>query len=452
MSQLTADTTTAAAPGRMGLLELIRRAKRNMLELLTPGMFSQDMSHTRLVFLESFLLNKPEYIEQVLLTNQPNYVKSQFVQRLLGPLLGQGLLTSEGALWRRQRRIAAPAFRPKQVAAAIDMMADSASALVARWKHRKEPFDLSKDMMSVSLEVIARTMFSADISSHAARVGDLMDIVLAGMRPSVPDLLGLPEWLPRRRSKAVKAAIAEFDALIAGIIAARRADGIDRDDLLSVLMAARDPETGEAMTNTQLRDEVMTVFLAGHETTANALSFGWWLLSQNPEVDSRLHDEVDQVLQGRRVQAADLPNLPYTRMVFEETLRLYPPAHNISRMAVKEDWIDGVRIPPRALISVSTYLTHRNPLLWPDPERFDPERFSPEQTNGRHRFSYLPFGAGPRICIGLPFAIAEAQVMLATIAQAFTIKLAPGFTVEPVGRITLRAKNGIRVTLETRRF
>jgi cytochrome P450 len=441
----------AAPPRRMGMLAFIRRAKRNQLELLAPELFARELTHTRLLFLESFLVNKPEYIEQVLLTNQQNYVKSQFVQRLLGPLLGQGLLTSEGALWRRQRRIAAPAFQPRQLAGYLDVTTDIAIALVERWKQRNEPFDLSRDMMSSTLEVITRTMFSADIDDRAPRVGELMDIVLLGIRPSVLDLLGLPEWLPRRKSKAVQAAITEFDRLVAGIIAARRADAIDRGDLLAMLMAARDPETGQTMSDKQLRDEVMTMFLAGHETTANALSFAWWLLAQNPEVEERLHEEVDRVLQGRQPQAVDLVNLPYTRMVFEEALRLYPPAHNISRVAVKEDWIGGVRIPAGSLITISTYLTHRNPVLWPAPERFDPERFSAQQAAGRHRFSYLPFGGGPRICIGMGFALAEGQIILAVIAQVFSVKLVPGFNVEPVGRITLRARNGILVALERRR-
>jgi cytochrome P450 len=449
MRDLTSHAGTAA-PRRVGALAFIRRARRNLLELLSPEMFARDLIHTRVLFLETFVVNRPDYIEQVMLTNQQNYIKSHFLQRLLGPLLGQGLLTSEGALWRRQRRIAAPAFQPKQVAASIGIIADAAAALVERWKQRDAPFDLCADMMSVTVEVIARTMFSADIGGDAARVGELMDIVLFGMRPSVLDLLGLPEWLPRRTPRAVKAAIAEFDTLIAGIIAARRTDGIDRGDLLAMLMAARDPETGEAMNDTQLRDEVMTVFLAGHETTANALSFAWWLLAQNPGAEARLHEEVDRVLQGRRPQAADLANLPYTRMVFEEALRLYPPAHNISRVSVQEDWMGGMRIPPGALVTISSYLTHRNPALWPDAERFDPERFTPEASAGRHRFAYLPFGAGPRICIGMSFAVAEGQIILATIAQAFSIKPVPGFIVEPVGLITLRAKNGIRVTLAPR--
>jgi cytochrome P450 len=204
------------------------------------------------------------------------------------------------------------------------------------------------------------------------------------------------------------------------------------------------------MSDQQLRDEVITFFLAGHETTANALGFACWLLAQNPEAEARLRAEADRVLDGRRATFADLANLPYAKRVFEETLRLYPPAHTISRRAVGEDVIGGVRIPPGALVTISTYVTHRNPTLWSDPERFDPERFSPEAAAGRHRFAYLPFGGGPRICIGMPFAIAEAQVIFATLARAFRFRPLPGHDIEPVGMITLRAKGGIPVTLEAR--
>jgi len=441
----------AAAPPPLGLLEFIRRARHNLLDLFPPAIFAQDMPQTQFLFLRSFLVNKPDYIEHVLLTNQQNYVKSHFVLRLLGPVLGQGLLTSEGALWRRQRRIAAPALQPRRLAGSIEIMAECAHALVERWNTYEGSFDICPEMMSVTLDVIARTMFSADISAHSARIGKLMDAVIFGMRPSALDLLGLPEWLPRPMPRAVKAAVAEFHALVAGIIAARRADGIDRGDLLSILMNARDPDTGEAMTDRQLRDEVMTVFLAGHETTANALGFAWWLLAENPAVEARLHEELDRVLQGRPPCSADLASLPYTRMVLDEALRLYPPAHIISRMAVKEDRIGGVRVPAGATITISPYVTQRNPVLWLDPERFDPERFVPGQTSERHRFAYLPFGAGQRICLGMPFAIAEGQIILSAIAQSFSIRLEPGFKVEPVGLITLRAKNGIRVTLTPRR-
>ena len=238
---------------------------------------------------------------------------------------------------------------------------------------------------------------------------------------------------------------------MAGVLAERRAHGIDRGDLLAMLLAARDPDTGEGMSDKQLRDEILTIFLAGHETTANALSWVWYLLARHPQAEARLHEELDRVLGGRVPAYADLAELKWTRMVIEETLRLYPPAHTIARTALGEDRIGGVRVPAGAFISISMYVTHRNPNLWPQPERFDPERFAPAEVARRHRFAYLPFGGGPRICIGSSFALAEAQVVVATIAQRYQVRLAPGQIVEPIGLITLRPKGGMKVTLEPRR-
>ena len=231
-------------------------------------------------------------------------------------------------------------------------------------------------MMALTLDIIARTMFSADVSGEVEAVRRLMEIVVT-MRPSILDLLGFPEWLPRRQPPAYGRAIAEFEGLVARFLAQRRGDGIDRCDLLSMLLAARDPETGTGMSDKQLRDEILTIFLAGHETTANALSWIWYLLARHPEAEARLHDELDRVLGGRLPTYGDLAELKWTRMVIEEAMRLYPPAHTIARTALGEDRIGGVRVPAGAIITVSIYMTHRNPNLWTEPERFDPERFAP---------------------------------------------------------------------------
>jgi len=433
-----------------GLLEFIRRARTNQLSLFAPGVFQRNLVYSRLLFLDSFLVIKPDYIERVLLTNQQNYEKSHFVRRLLGPVLGDGLFTAEGEAWRRQRRIASPAFQHRRIEGFVDIMAECSAALAERWRRHQGPLDIAAEMMGLTLEIIARTMFSTDVTGQIERVRQLMDVLIFDLRPNPLDLFGFPEWLPRGMPRSVREAIREFDAMIADILAPRRKDGADRGDLLSMLMTARDPDGGGAMSDRQLRDEVMTFFLAGHETTANALGFAWWLLGQNPDAETRLQAEADRLPRDRRPAFADLAALPYARMVFEETLRLYPPAHTISRRSVAEDVIGGVRIPPGALVTISTYVTHRNPTLWPDPERFDPERFTPEQAAGRHRFAYLPFGGGPRICIGMPFAIAEAQIILATLARDFRVRLEPGHTVEPVGMITLRAKGGIPARVERR--
>ncbi len=449
------EPTPAAAvedtylPPRFGLIELIRRMRTDQLSLLPPEIFGRNLIHSRFLFLHSFLVNKPDYIEHVLLTNQANYRKSDFLRRMLGPLLGEGLLISEGEVWRRQRRIAAPAFHARRIAGFVAAMASCTEAMLARWQTMPQPFDVAPEMMALTLDVISRTMFSTDVSDDTAKVRHLMDVVV-GLRVSLLDLFGFPQWLPRFQPKDFRRAIAAFDALMSRLIAERRASPAEHDDLLGMLLAARDADTGEGLTDRQLRDEALTIFVAGHETTANALSWVWYLLATHPEAEARLHAEIDRVLGGRTPTYADLARLEWTRMVIDETMRLYPPAHAVSRTAIGEDWIGGARIPPGANISISMYMTHRNPNLWPDPERFDPERFAPAAVAQRHRFAYLPFGGGPRICIGNGFAIAEAQVIVAMVAQRWRLRLVPDHVVEPIGLITLRPRNGIRVTLEPR--
>jgi cytochrome P450 len=430
-------------PPQYGPIEFLRRIRSDQLSVFSPEIFKRHLVYSKLLFLNSFLVIKPDYIEQVLLTNQQNYVKSQFVQRLLGPALGEGLFTAEGELWRRHRRIASPAFQHRRVEGFVDIMAECSAAMADRWARQSASLDIAAEMMGLTLEIIARTLFSTDVTHQIERVRQLMEVLIYDLRPSALDLFGFPQWLPRPMPRSVKKAIAEFDAMMSEIIAPRRADGVDRGDLLSMLMAARDPETDEAMSDRQLRDEIMTFFLAGHETTANALGFAWWLLAQNPQAKSKLQAEADRLPKDRPLGFGDLAAVPYAKMVFEEALRLYPPAHTISRRSVAEDVIGGVRVPANSLVTISTYVTHRSPALWPDPERFDPERFTAERSAGRHRFAYLPFGGGPRICIGMPFAIAEAQIILATLARSCTIELVPNRPVEPIGMITLRAKGGI---------
>ena len=450
MTQMLAVVEDVSYRAPYGLIEFVRRARGNQLALYPPEMFDRNLLHTRLLFLNSFLVGKPEYVERVLLGNHQNYVKSRFVRRLLGPTLGQGLVTSDGELWRRQRRIAAPAFHHKRIAGFVDTMAQVATTGVDSWEGKAMPFDVVPAMMALTVEVIARTMFSTDVRGEVERIRRLMDVFIGETKASLLDLFGLPEWLPRWQPRSLRRAIRELDEVVTAFIAPRRADNIDRGDLLSMLLHARDPQTGEGMSDTQLRDEIVTIFSAGHETTANALSWTWYLLARHPDVEAKLHDELRTVLGGRTPTAADLPSLRYTRMVFEESLRLYPPVHSISRMAVGEDWIGGVRVPPGSNITISPWIIHRNPKLWPDPERFDPERFAPEAVAARHRFAFLPFGGGPRICIGMQFAIAEAQVILATIAQRYRLRLDPAHEVVPVGYLTLRARDGIWFKLERR--
>ena len=446
------DAASAAkgrAP-RLGLTEFIRKVREDQLLIVTPELFGEELVYSRILFLHSFLINKPEYIEHVLLANHANYRKSHFSRNLLGPLLGNGLLTSEGELWRRQRRIAAPAFHARRTAEFVATMGSCSEAMLTRWAARSGSFDVAAEMTALTLDIIARTMFSTEVAGEIDAIRQLTDVVVK-LRPSLLDLFGFPQWIPRLQPKPYRAAVAAFEALVARFLAERRGGSVERGDLFSMLLAARDAETGQGMSERQLRDEILTIFLAGHETTANALSWTWYLLAQNPQAEARLHEELDRVLGGRTPRFTDLAELKWTRMVIEEAMRLYPPAHTIARAAIGEDRIGGVRVPPGASISISMYVTHRNPNLWPAPERFDPERFAPAAVAGRHRFAYLPFGGGPRICIGNGFAMAEAQVILATVAQRYRLRLARNHAVEPIGLITLRPKHGLWVTLEPRR-
>jgi cytochrome P450 len=454
---MVAPTETAsqrAAAGRtvvgpLALIDFIRRVRRDQLTAIAPESFRADLTRNRLLFLDTFLVNKPEYIEHVLLTNHANYRKSHFLRQLLGPLIGRGLLISEGDFWRRQRRIAAPAFHSRRVAGLVATMAACAEATAARWAGTAGAVDVAAEMAALTLDVIARTMLATDVAAEIAKVRRLTEVVI-NVRPGILDLLGLPAWIPRGRSRAYREAIAGFDALVARFLAERRERPADRGDLLAMLLAARDAETGEGMSDPQLRDEILTFFLAGHETSANALSWIWYLLARHPEAERRLHEELRRVLAGRPPAAADLPSLQWTRMVIEEALRLYPPAHAIRRAAIGEDRLGDTRVPPGAVVTISMFVTHRNPKLWPDPERFDPERFAPAAVAARHRFAYLPFGGGPRICIGNSFAMAEIMVAIAVIAQRYRLRLAADRPVEPVGLLTLRPKGGMRMTIEPR--
>ena len=441
---------TYIAP-QWGQFEFMRKIREDNLSVLTPTIFDRRLLSGRLFRIQWFIVNWPDYIQHVLLDNQQNYIKGRFSDALLTPIVGEGMLTSEGATWRRRRRIAAPAFHTRAIAGFVDEMVRCTTAMLDRWQTRTGPFDIASEMTGLTLDVITRTMFSTDISGEVTRLRQLVQTVLALTRPNLMDMLNVPSWIPRPGSRTKQHAIAELDKMVAQILQSRRQVGDRHSDLLSLLLAARDEETGEGLSDHQLRDEIMTIFLAGHETSANALAFTWYLLATHPDVEARLQQELTSVLNGRAPAYADIAQLRYTRMVFEETLRLYPPAYQLTRTAIGADVIGGVEIPRNAVITIYPYVTHRNPALWPDAERFDPERFAPENAAGRHRFAYLPFGGGPRICIGQTFAIAEAVVIIASIAQRFRFSLAPGHTVQPVGLFTLRPKDGVWVTATPRK-
>ena len=430
----------------------IRSMRDNASIAYAPEDFSADIIAQRILWRRMFVINQPEAIRHILLDNAANYTKSEVGRRLLEPGLGRGLLTSEGETWRRHRRIMAPAFDPRSIAGYVPVMTEVTQALLAKWDVLAEPreADVAAAMMHATLHIISRAMFSSDSD-------EIVDVVEAGVnlyqtkvQPTLADFLHLPQWLARLIAPFPRI-FDEFDIKVDKLLTERgRTPEAEPKDLLARLIYARDAETGGGMTAKEVRDQVVTIFMAGHETTAQALSWTFYLLSQHPDVERKLHDELATVLAGRTPHSEDLAQLRYTRMVIEELMRLFPPAYIIGRQPVGDDEVLGHRIPAGSAVLILPWLLHRKPALWEDPDRFDPERFAPERAARRPRFAYMPFGAGPRICIGGAFAMAEAMIILATIAQRYRLRLKPGFPVEPQGLITLRPRHGLRMTLERR--
>ena len=441
----------AEAPNPIQLLRLLRD---NQLSVYSRESFVADFLQARILFQDFVLINEPAFIEHILVANHQNYVKSRLARQVLRPVLGNGLLISEGEFWRRQRRIMAPAFHRRRVAQAASVMVRRTRQRVERWRAASESgdcLDISHEMMSLTMEIIAETLFSREIANSIDELDRAIKTLIASLgTPNPLDILGFPEWFPRWRSHRVRSALARIDRRTYEIIATRRATQEVSGDLLGLLLSARDEDTGEGMTDTQISDEVITFFAAGHETTALALTWTPYLLSRHPGIEHKLHSEVDRVLAEREATFDDIEALPYTRMVIQEAMRLFPPAFSLSRRALADDQVGGHTIRGGSLVTISPYLTHRNPRLWKDPLRFDPARFRSDRIKTRHRFAYLPFGGGPRICIGRGFAMAEASLVLATIVRAYRLRLASGHRVEAYGRVTLRPRYGLHMTLERR--
>jgi cytochrome P450 len=431
----------------VGLLPQFRKDPATFLLNLTRTY--GDVVYFRLGPQHMYLLNRPEHVQDILVVNQSKFIKSRLIQRAK-ILLGEGLLTSEGKFHLRQRRLAQPAFHRDRLISYAVSMTQCAARAQSNWKSG-ETRDISEDMMRLTLAVVARTLFSADVEAEADQIGRAMTDVLGMFHMLVLPFSELLQSLPLPVNRRFEKARDQLDATIYRIIAERRASGEDRGDLLSMLLMAQDDEgDGTGMSDQQVRDEALTLFLAGHETTANALTWTWYLLSQHPEVEARLHSELNSVLNGRLPTFEDIPQLRYTEMVLAESMRLFPPGWAISRLSVEDHTIDGYRIPAGSVCIVSPYTMHRKPEYWPEPERFDPERWTPEAREQRPRHSYFPFGAGPRICIGERFAWMEGILLIAKIAQRWQLRLEPGHKVEHQAQITLRTRYGMRMQLTSR--
>ncbi len=410
-----------------------------------------DICHYYILRWPVYLVNHPDYIKHVLQDNHRNYGKNTIAYRMLRLILGNGLVTSDGDFWLRQRRLAQPAFHRQRIEGFGTIMTQATLAMLERWEHDAatgQGFDLAQEMTRLTLRIAGETLFHIDLTDDANEVGQALAVGLEEIISRLSRPFALPLFLPTPKNRRFIASRRALDQVVYGIIRDHRRTGEEQGDLLSMFMLAEDEETGERMTDQQLRDEVMTMVLAGHETTANALIWTWYLLAQHPEVEAKLAAELVAVLDGRVPTMADVPHLPYTSMVIQESMRLYPPVYIISRSATHDDEIGGYPVPAGTTVSMSPYAMHRHPDYWEEPETFAPERFAPEAVAERRRFAYIPFAAGPRQCIGNTFALTEAQLVLATVAQRFRPRLQPGHAVEPHAAITLRPRAGVHVTLD----
>lgn len=392
-----------------------------------------------------------EDVRKVLVTDAQRYTKSK-VYTALKLLLGEGLVTSEGAMWQRQRKLSSPAFRPRAVASFTEAMGACTRDLGERWRGLGDgaELDVHDEMMRLTLRIVGMTLVSKDLEGEARAFGEALSTVLEYINDVGGNPLASILWIPTAKNRRTLAARDTLDAVIQGIIDERRRAGSGPGDLLDMLMAARDEDTGEGMDARQLRDELMTLVVAGHETTSNALSWTWYLLSQHPEHVQRLRAEVDEVLGDRLPTPEDLAKLEHTERVLKESMRVYPPVWAVEREPSEAVEVGGYRLPKGTMIGISPYVLHRDPQHWPDPERFDPDRFTPERSAGRPRYAYLPFGAGPRVCIGAGFALTEAKAILAMLVRRFDLERVPGQAVHMEPGITLRPKHGLRMRLRVR--
>jgi cytochrome P450 len=422
-------------------------AKRNVLAVLQSWTNEYgDIFYYREGWIHVYFLSHPDLIEFVLVRNHQNFRKDRVVQNSRW-FLGDGLLTTEGEHWKKQRRLAQPAFHRDRVESYARVMTSYTEQMLSAWRDGGV-LDVHQEMMSLTLRIVVRALFSSG-AEGAERISEAMNILLhnnTGVRLILPPFLRL---LPLPGMVDLRRAVGELNKAVYRIISLRRREERDCGDLLSMLMLAR-YEGGGQMDDSQLRDEVMTFLLAGHETTALALSWSWYLLSQHPLVEQRLHEELDQVLGGRVATPSDLSSLVYCESVIKEAMRLYPPVWSVSRSAIEDFELNGFRIPAGANIVMSPWVMHRDPRFFSDPEKFDPDRWCREESRSLPRFAYFPFGGGPRQCIGASFAMMEAMLLMATIAKRFQIACPEGQAVTPAPSFTLRPKEGIWAAVRKR--
>lgn len=403
-----------------------------------------DIVRLRFGAQHAYLLLAPEHVRHVLIDNLKNYTRDTAGYKELTNSLGEGLLTTDGEFWRRQRRIAQPAFHRQRISGFVQAMVDATERMLATWRDG-QVIDVGAAMMHVTLEIVGATLFGTSVNDQAEAVAQ----AISDSQIRMATVFNFPVSWPTPTNRKLQRAQRTLDEVAYRMIAARRAGSSEGNDLLSMLMAARDDETGEGMTDKQLRDEILTIFAAGHETTANALTWAFYLLGRHPDVYQRHCAEADQALSDAP-SAPSLGALPYTKQVVDEVLRLYPPIWSLARRTLNDDVIGGYSIPRGSLALINMYLTHRLERYWPDPERFDPSRFTAEASEGRPRFAHFPFGGGPHLCIGNGFALMEMQLILTLCSKRFLLEPISDQVLAPWPRVTLSPRQRLMMRLRKR--
>jgi cytochrome P450 len=434
-------------PGHF-LTGIMSEFRRDSLEFLLNVRKYGDIVQGNFGPFPLYFLNSPELIHDVLVENASSYHKSRVVKDVLKPSAGNGIFTSDGDFWRRQRKLAQPAFHTRRIGSYADTITRFSDETAETWRDGETRM-IDEDMMHLTMRIICKVLFDAEVKSEVDHLGGAMTFIFKLSDDRFNQLPAIPYWLPTRLNRMLRENIAVVDQAIQGFIDERRASGTDKGDLLSMLLEAQD-EDGSAMTDRQVRDEAMTLFGAGHETTAVTLMWTWYLLSQNPDVEAQLHQELDEVLGGRLPALEDLGRLRYTEMVIKESMRLYPPAWGTSRQPIEDVMIGRYPVRKGSSVFLNIYGMHRDERYFPDADRFDPERFSPEREKSIPKHAYIPFGGGPRVCIGNAFAMMEAKLVLAVLAQRYRLELAPGHLVKPQRQFTLRSAYGMKMIVRQR--
>lgn len=417
--------------------------------LLQTAQTQGDVSCFRLGPAYIYLVNHPDYIHQIFVEETDNFYKSSFAKRSLGKLLGNGLVLSDGSFWKRQRKLAQPAFHHKRIAAYASAMVENTIDAINQWEDGAA-YRIDLEMAQLALTIMSKTIFNLDSLEGTNEATAAISTLQGVLAKKLLSAILIPEWLPTSTNRIANQSIAKLDKIIYSIINERRQSGVDKGDIVSMLLLARDEETGEQMSDQQLRDELLTLFIAGHETTANLLTWTWYLISQHPEVEAKLQAELETVLNGRTPTFQDLAALKYNEMVIKEVLRLYPPAWIIVRQPVEDATVGGYVIKKGTTVFVSPYAIQHDPRYYPEPERFNPERFAPGYEEKIPNYAYIPFSGGQRICIGNSLAMMEARLIVATIMQRFRLSYETEYPVKSKALLTLVPDGGIIMRASSR--